>query len=267
MDEAKKINPSATLRIDGERSRTINAPELSFILPVYNEAKIIEQEIYAIDQSLKEKLPDWLTKLELIIVENGSTDNTLFLAYKLSREIPYIKIVHLDKPSYGKSLKKGLLLGEGKYLAILNIHFHNIQFIKQALKILGDQPVDILVGSKNLRKSQDKRPLLRRIIKKSFNFFLRIFFRYQGTDTHGMKIFRKNSITPLIPKCLTESELFDTELLLLAQYNGLKIKEIPIDINRTSHRGIIKRIWPTLRDLIKIQQNIQKWQKENAKFL
>jgi len=158
-------------------------------------------------------------------------------------------------------------LGEGKYLAILNIHFHNIQFIKQALKILGDQPVDILVGSKNLRESQDKRPLLRRIIKKSFNFFLRFFFRYQGTDTHGMKIFRKNSITPLIPKCITESELFDTELLVLAQYNGLKIKEIPIDINRTSHRGIIKRIWPTLRDLIKIQQNVQKWQRENAKFL
>jgi len=250
MDEAKKIN----------------APELSFILPVYNEAKIIEQEIYTLDQSLKEKLSDWLTKLELIIVENGSTDNTLALVYKLSQEIPYIKIVHLDKPSYGKALKKGLLLGQGKYLVILNIHFHNIQFIQQALKILGNQPIDILVGSKNLPKSQDERPLLRRVITKSFNLFLRIFFRYQGTDTHGMKIFRKNSITPLISKCITESELFDTELLLLAQYHGLKIKEIPIDINRTSSRGVIKRIWPTLRDLIKIQQNIQKWQKGQKQF-
>jgi len=249
-----------------DKAKKINAPELSLILPVYNEAERMEQEIYAIDQSLKEKLLDWLTRLELIIVENGSTDNTLSLAYKLSQEIPYINIVHLDKPSYGKSLKTGILLGKGKYLVILNIHFHDIQFIKQAVKILDDQPVDILVGSKNLPKSQDKRPLLRRTVTKSFNLFLRIFFRYQGTDTHGMKIFRKNSITPLIPKCITEGELFDTELLLLAQYNGLKMKEIPIDIDRISGRGAIKRIWPTLRDLIKIQQNIQKWRKSQKQF-
>jgi len=240
--------------------------KLSLILPVYNESKIIEEEVLALDKSLKEKLPNWLDKLELVIVENGSTDNTLSLACGLTKKFSYIRVTHLDKPSYGKALKEGLLIGKGDYLIILNIHFHNIEFIKEALKILEEEKVDIVVASKNLRESKDERPFLRKAITKLFNLFLKIFFKYKGTDTHGMKAFKKDSIIPLISKCITEGELFDTELLLLAQLYRLQIKEIPTNIARTSSRGIIKRIKPTLKDLIKIQKNIRKWQKIQKQF-
>jgi len=234
---------------------------LSLILPVFNAEKIIEKEIEIIHKeatSLFNKLFNE-NKIELLIVENGSTDRTLILSYKLAKRFPYIRVIHLENPSYGKALKTGLVLSQGDYVAIINIHFHNLYFVSQALDIFKkNDDLAVVVGSKNLKESQDKRPWIRRLITKIFNFVLYLVFKYKGSDTHGMKVLKRTTITPVISLCITEGELFDTELLILAQNNNLKIKELPVSIERVSGRSILKRIPSTLKDLYKIYKNIKK---------
>ncbi len=234
-----------------------NLIKLSIILPVYNESKILEKEIKEIIDQIEKEIPGLIQNLEILIIENGSTDNTLEIAKNLSSQYNFIKVFHLEKPSYGQALKTGLLLARGEFLLIFNIHFHDVDFLKRALKEIEKPEVDIVVGSKTIKGSLDKRPLSRRLITKFFNIFLRIYFHYPGTDTHGVKIFKREKIIPLVKKCVAEKELFDTELLLRANFHHLKIKEIPVKVERTGRRGIFKRIIPTVKDLIALKKIIK----------
>jgi len=97
------------------------------------------------------------------------------------------------------------------------------------------------------------------LITKSFGLFLKLYFHYQGTDTHGLKVFDRKKLAPIIDECITEQEIFDTEFIIRAQYKGLKIKELPITVveKRKSTYGILKRICPTIKDIFIIKKSLK----------
>jgi glycosyltransferase involved in cell wall biosynthesis len=233
--------------------------KISIVIPVYNEGLILEKEINNFFQEIFHKLPSKYNDLELILVENGSTDNTLEIAKKLTSQFCQIRIAILDNPSYGKAIKYGLSIVSAKYVAIFNIDFWDINFLKQGMDLIIKNNADIVVASKTLKGSHDKRNFIRRLITRWFNLFLKFYFHYQGTDTHGLKIFEKKKLIPIINECLTERELFDTELMIKAQYKNLRIKELPITVieKRKSTYGILKRICPTIKDLFIIKRSLK----------
>ncbi len=233
--------------------------KISIIIPIYNEGLILEKEINNLFQEISHKLPPEYNNLELILVENGSTDNTLEIAKKLASQFSQIKIAVLDNPSYGKAVKHGVSIASTKYVSICNIDFWDVNFLKQGLDLIIKNNADIVVASKTLKGSHDKRNFIRRLITKSFNLFLKLCFHYQGTDTHGLKVFNRKKLTPIINECITEEEIFDTEFIIRAQYKGLKIKELPITVieKRKSTYGILKRIYPTIKDLFIIKKSLK----------
>lgn len=233
--------------------------KISIIIPIYNEEPILEQEINNLLQEISYKLPPEYNDLELVLVENGSTDNTLEIAKKLASQFSQIKIAVLDNPGYGKAVKYGISVASTKYVAICNIDFWDINFLKQGLDLIIEDSADIVVASKTLKTSRDKRNFIRRLITKGFNLFLKLYFHYQGSDTHGLKVFDRKKLTSIINECVTERELFDTEFMIRAQYKDLKIKELPITIvekRKTSH-GILKRVRPTIKDLFIIKKSLK----------
>lgn len=233
--------------------------KISIIIPVYNEEPVLEKEIKNLRQEIFTKLPSEFNKLELILVENGSNDNTLAIAKRLAFQFPQIKIATLDTPNYGKAIKYGISIASGEYVAICNIDFWDINFLKQGLDLIIKEKTDIVVASKALKDSQDKRNFLRRLITKSFGLILKFCFHYKGTDTHGLKVFNRKKLSLIINKCVTERELFDTEFMIRAQYQNLRIKELPIVITekRKSRYGLLKRIYPTIKDLFIIKKSLK----------
>lgn len=233
--------------------------KISIIIPIYNEGLILEEEINNLLQKISHKLPPEYNDLELILVENGSTDNTLEITKKLASQFSQIKIATLNTPSYGKAVKRGVSIASAKYVAICNIDFWDIDFLKQGLDLIIKNSADIVVASKTLKASRDKRNFIRRLITKGFNLFLKLCFHYQGTDTHGLKVFDRKKLTPIINECVTEEEIFDTEFIIRAQYKGLKIKELPITVveKRKSTYGILKRVCPTIKDLFIIKKSLK----------
>jgi len=233
--------------------------KISIVIPVYNEGPILKKEINNLFQEISHKLPSEYNNLELILVENGSTDNTLEIAKKLASQFAQIKIAVLDNPSYGKAIKYGVSIASTKYIAICNIDFWDINFLKQGVDLITKNSADIVVASKTLKDSRDKRNFIRRLITKGFNLFLKLCFHYQGTDTHGLKVFDRKKLIPIIDECITEEEVFDTEFIIRAQYKGLKIKELPITVveKRKSTYGILKRICPTIKDLFIIKKSLK----------
>ena len=222
-------------------------PSLSVIFPVHNEAAVLSEQIKSFLLQVKQAK---LKIAEIILVENGSTDRSWQLIESLCRQHRFIKSLRLPRASYGQALKAGLIAARGSVIFIFNIDFFDVNFITQALPLL--KSADIVVGSKTLFASQDLRSHFRRLLTYFFNVFLRLILNYPGTDTHGIKALKN---TPLlrysIHRSRTQSELFDTELIIRMHRWGAVLSELPITVReiRPTRYTWLRRIRLTLSDL------------------
>lgn len=223
---------------------------MSIVIPIYNEEAILEQEVSALIKAVLETNPG--LDYELLLVENGSFDQTRKVAEDLAKRYPAIRVLYLPTAGYGQALKHGLLKSRGDLITLFNIDFWDAHFIRRAMELMQTEPqIDMVVGSKTMPGSEDTRPWLRRIITQTFNSVLRLLFGFTGTDTHGMKLIKRMVITPVINECQTEREIFDTEFVLRAHVAGVVSKEIPVvcaEKRKTTYR-ISKRIPRTIKDL------------------
>lgn len=224
---------------------------LSIVIPVFNEEKVIRREIDDLVNQLSEAVD---FSYEIIMVENGSTDETIKVIKSFQKQYPQIRYLSLPLAAYGRALRAGVEKSEGEYIALFNIDFWDVNFLVSALNICRVDDYQVVVGSKTIQGARDFRPFLRRWITRLFNKFLQIIFAYRGTDSHGLKIFSREAILPIVAVCHTNKEIFDTELILKSGLRGLKILEIPVFCweKRKSTYSVIKRIPSTIKDLFKL---------------
>lgn len=222
---------------------------ISIVIPIFNEEQFLKQFISDLIASLNIAR----LKYEIILSENGSQDKTLSLAKKLTQHTPQLKVLTSKFPNYGLAVKSGFLSATGDYLVLFDLDYYDIQFIIKSLPLLGKY--DGLVGAKMGSGAKDTRNFLRRFTTYVFSVILKSFFHTTISDTHGIKILNRKKFLPLIKKTKFTKEIFDTELLIRAQYEGLRIGEIPVTVieKRSSRTSIIKRIFRTFLDLLRLK--------------
>lgn len=222
--------------------------KISAIIPVYNEEKYLNNSIEKLIAKLK-KNEKFIPTYEILLIENGSKDNSFNECRKLEKKYNFVKTFSLNSPSYGQAIKTGILKAKNRIIVVFNVDFWDINFLKKGLKLI--DRCDIVIGSKTLIPTKDQRPLYRSLTTYFFNALLRIIFNFPGTDTHGLKIMKKGSILPLVKRCYARNELFDTELILRACKEKLTLAELPVNVKeiRPSRYNNIKRIYNTSKDL------------------
>jgi glycosyltransferase involved in cell wall biosynthesis len=208
------------------------AEPFSILVPVYNEAPLLRESLARMLRAFDAVGGDY----EILVCENGSTDDTRDLVRELERIHTPVRADFLPTANYGLALKHGLASCRHDLIVILNIDFWSVDFVRRALASLADG-TDLVVGSKVMAGSRDERPWLRRAITQSFNGLLRALFGFRGTDTHGMKALRKSRLQPIAQACVTDRSLFDTELVLRAQRAELRLIEIPVDVREIRQPG------------------------------
>lgn len=230
------------------------SPFISVVIPVYNEAEIIESASKKILYHLESR--GW--SHELLLVENGSRDTTWKLIEKLQTQYPAIRGFRVGSPGhgdYGLALKTGALAAKGELVVNDEIDIGNFDFYDNAIGILtNDVGVAMVIGSKTLAASNDRRPFIRRFATLCINFLLRILFGFKGTDTHGLKIWRKQTLEPVIRSCVTGKDIFASELVLRTERAHIPIKEIPIEIEETRQARIhiFKRVPHVLKNIFEL---------------
>jgi hypothetical protein len=112
----------------------------------------------------------------------------------------------------------------------------------------------MVVGSKAMRGARDNRPILRRVATRVYNGLLRITLGFHGTDTHGIKAFRRSTLFPVVKDCLVEKDVFASELVIRAERAGLRIVEIPVDITekRAPSINLVRRVPHALVNLLRL---------------
>jgi glycosyltransferase involved in cell wall biosynthesis len=219
---------------------------LSVVVPVHNEEAILAEQVTA----MAEALLRLGLEFEVVVVENGSTDRTLAVGREVAAGWPQVRVIQLPVGDYGVALRQGILEARFDVVVIFNVEFWSIEFVQAALPEL--QSYVLIIGSKSAPGADDQRPWLRRRITGAYNQLLRTVWAYRGTDTHGMKAFWRRALLPLVQECLTTGFVFDTELVLRAQYAGLSKKELPTDVRelRTpSYASLARRVRPVLANL------------------
>ena len=234
----------------GEETMT-NLPSLSVVVPVFNEEAILKDTVDKLLAGLA-RLP--LERFELILCENGSTDATREIASAVAGAHPFVRLLTMDRPDYGAALKAGLLAAEGEVTVSFDADYYDFDFVRRALSADGD----VVVASKGLSGSQDRRSLLRRLASRSFGLLTRGLLGVSVGETHGMKLFRAPALE-LVPFIGATKDLFDTELLAMAELAGLAIDELPIttEEKRPSRSGILSRIPRTVLGLVEIRGRLR----------
>jgi glycosyltransferase involved in cell wall biosynthesis len=233
------------------------APDVSIVIPVYNEEGILREAVTELLQgldSLRVALGEPDLAFEIIIAENGSTDRTVELAEHLSNEMPEVNMFSLGEANYGKALRRGILEARGTWVICEEIDLCDLDFHRRALEHLRHGDADMVVGSKAMKGASDHRPLMRRTATRVLNGMLRVALDFRGTDTHGLKAFHRETIMPTVKACVIDRDLFASELVIRAGRSGLRVIEIPIrlDEKRPPAINLVKRVPRVLSGMAKL---------------
>ena len=239
---------------------------LSVVIPAHNEAAGLESAVAGFIQSLPSDVAGVLG--EIIIVENGSTDGTWDACRRLELKFPnLVRAVTIPRGSYGEAIKKGMMESRGTHLSILECDFLYPQFVSASLAIFRTNGASFVVGSKRHPQSIDRRPLKRRVLTALYNlFFLRLCIGYPGTDTHGLKSIETPLAKKLCEIAVTTDEVFQTEIVLLAWRLGVKIQEVPLQIQemRCPTVSVVRRLPKVTSTVRELRRSLARFPKNSA---
>jgi len=206
-------------------------PQVSIVVPAYNEAVRIGESVRKIEAFLK-RMP-W--SAEVIVVDDGSHDDTSAVVSGL--KVPGLRVLRND-PNRGKgfAVKRGVLDSLGEYVLFTDADLSApIEELEKLLKAAREQRVDVVIGSRAvdrtyIEKHQSRGRELGGIV---FNLMVQTILGLRIHDTQcGFKLFRRSKAIPVFERMTITGFGFDPELLFLAKRAQLKILELPV---RWSH--------------------------------
>lgn len=228
----------------------VKPPRVTIVIPIYNEEAILRTAVAGLLDGLK----DVTYTYEILLAENGSKDRTVEIANELSARFPNIGTFSASEPNYGKALREGIGHARGEIIICDEIDLCDTDFYERALDILFRDEADFVVGSKVMEGSNDERPPFRRFGTKVINGMLRVSLGFKGTDTHGLKAFRKREVQPFVDACVVDKDLFASELVIRSERGGVRMREIPVRIleKRPPSIGLTKRVPAVLKHLARL---------------
>lgn len=235
-------------------------PRISIVIPIYNEEAILHAAVV----DLRERLAPMGWSYEIILAENGSRDRTVEIGQELankygSAESGQVKIISMGEPNYGKALKQGILLARGEIVICDEIDLCDADFHRRAVDLLETGDADLVIGSKLLDGAEDDRPVIRHVASIAYSSMLRVLLGFRGTDTHGLKAFRRAALLDVVRACLVDKDVFASEFVIRADRGGIRTTEIPVRVieKRPPSINLFKRVPNVLKSVAKLTYAIR----------
>jgi glycosyltransferase involved in cell wall biosynthesis len=231
------------------------APHLSVVIPVYNEEGILRGSVL----ELREKLRAFDCTYEILLCENGSRDRTVEIGKEIEVEHPMVHLISVGEPNYGLAMRTGILAARGTFVICDEIDLLDTEFYARALALLERTDTDLVVGSKCMVGSNDQRPLVRRLGTRVYNQLLRTACGYKGTDTHGLKAFKRLALVDIAQRCVLDRDVFASEFVIRAHRAKKKVVEIPFAVRekRPPSINLLKRVPHVLKSVARLAISVR----------
>lgn len=233
----------------------------SIIIPCYNEGNKLTNNI---DMVIKYLSTINISEYEIIIVNDGSTDNTKEICEAIEKSHKRVKFVSYEKnQGKGEAVRFGIENSTGGYILFMDADLStDISAIPKVLELKDNY--DVIIGS---RRNDDtvlvkKQPLLRRITGKCCSILTNMIIPLHVSDTQcGFKAFEGNYAREMIKKQQLKGFAFDVEYLYISKLNNKKIVEIGIkwENDEDSKVSILKSSIRFFSDLFEIRKNKNKY--------
>jgi len=227
--------------------------ELSFVLPAYNEGDSIEGALGTLDRVVKETG----LRYEIVVVDDGSIDSTRARATNYANNNGHVRVVGYRKNvGKGYAVKTGFMQVVGDVVVFVDSDLEiDLERISSYVKAL--RHGDIAIASKWHPQSVVEMPLTRRILSHGFNVLVRLLTGVKLRDTQaGLKAIRRKAFGDVFPRLAVKRYAFDVELLAVANLYGLKIVEMPVNLQMRALFSL-REVWRMFVDLLGIAYRLR----------
>jgi glycosyltransferase involved in cell wall biosynthesis len=206
----------------------MNARDVDIVIPVYNEEATLEASVRRLHTYLSANFP--LTCI-ITIADNASRDHTWGVANRLAYELDGLRAIHLPEKGRGRALRRAWSTSTASVLAYMDVDLStDLNALLPLVAPLVSGHSDVAIGTRLAHGSRVVRGPKREFISRTYNLILKATLHNGFSDAQcGFKAVRADVAHALLPLVEDDGWFFDTELLALAEHNGLRIHEVPVD--------------------------------------
>lgn len=234
-----------------------DSPYLSIVIPAFNEEDRLPASLERVASFVKTRN----YTVEVIVVDNASTDDTASVIADFSRQHPFIRPCREDERGKGAAVRRGVLRSQGAYVLISDADLAvPIEEIERLLppELAG---CDIAIGSREAPGAKRHgEPRYRHLMGRVFNIIVRGLVLPGIRDTQcGFKCFRGDLARELFAACTISGWGFDVEVLAIANIRGYSITEVPVEwyYSKQSKISPVEDSWRMFLEASKIRRNIR----------
>lgn len=239
-------------------------PRVDIVVPVFNEEVALPWSIPTLCAYLTDHCPyEW----RVIIADNASTDDTLATAHDLARANPRVAVLHLDQKGRGRALRAAWLASPADVVVYMDVDLStDLRAFMPLIEPLLRREADIAIGTRLCRDAVVTRQWKRELISRGYNLLIKLLFRPCFTDAQcGFKALTRQAAEILLPRVEDDVWFFDTELLLLAESEKIRLNEVAVTWveDRDSRVAIGRTVRDDLRGLWRVWRRLH-WQHGQA---
>ena len=231
-------------------------PTVDVVIPVYNEERSLPGCIRVLHDYLSNGFPfEWT----ITVVDNASTDGTERVANQLAETTDNVRVLRLERKGRGLALRTAWGFSDADIVVYMDVDLSTgLDALLPLVAPLSNGHSDIAIGSRLAPGARTVRGPKREVISRCYNALIRLSHGARFSDAQcGFKAARAEVIRPLLQRIEDDSWFFDTELLLLAEHNGLRVHEVPVDwVEDTDTRvHVASTAMDDIRGLVRVARN------------
>jgi glycosyltransferase involved in cell wall biosynthesis len=226
------------------------APEISLILPCRNEERFLRSTLDEVGRFLA----SYGRSFEILVSDDSSTDASKAIAEDYARGHPEVRIIP-GAPARGKgaALSRGFAAARGTYAAFLDADLEiPVENLRQLFAAL-DEGADIAIGSKSIGSTGRQRPFVRRMLTGCYTAWVKLMLGSRlGDHQAGAKALCMDRCRAVLGRVKSPGWSWDTEMLIYAQQEGLRIRECAVTTQRQDRASRLQ----VFRDSIRVGRDV-----------
>ena len=203
---------------------------IDVVVPVLNEEQALPACLATLRAFLGSQLQEH--RWRIVVADNGSTDGTLAVAKAAAAAHPSeVSYLHLDVRGRGRALRRAWLESTADVVSYMDVDLSTgLESFPLLVNAIAEDGYHVATGSRLSKGAQTTRSLEREVVSRAYNLLVRLSMGTHFSDAQcGFKALSREAAHILVPAVVNNHWFFDTELLIIAEKRGFRIKELPVE--------------------------------------